>query len=244
MFKSALRLLFRCLLLLGGGSAVQAQGVEAGPAFTIFLRSRIEWDEMKEVRAALGPRVRISGRTIDLRGGCISGKALKHPRQRQDEASVGVRIRIKGFTLQNGYVDDIPGGLIVLAPEVTLRNLTFTRAGEDFVSNAKDNAEGFRVLECRFHNDKNGDKSIQANDGRGLVIQGNYLTGGRTGIRIQKKDARRQGGTAVVEGNFFDSMNTAVNAAGKVTVWLGQNHYRKVWAEIRKDGSGVKVVRR
>ena len=239
-----------CLLLLvwtmgfTGVREAVAEESGRGGAFTINLRGRPEWNEMRDVRAALGPRVLISERTVDLRGGRLSGKALKHPRNRQDERSVGLRIRIKGFTLKNGYVEDIPGGVIVMAPQVTLQNLTFNKGGEDFVSNEKDRAEGFRVLGCRFYNRGEGDKSIQANDGRGLVIRGNFIYGGTTAIRIQKKDAKKQGGTAIVESNVFEGMDTAINAAGKVTVLLGDNQLRQVATEISKDGSGVRIVRR
>jgi len=212
-------------------------------AFTITLRGHPEWKNMKDVRADLGPRVGISGKTVDLRGGRISGKFLKHPRRSQDESSLAVRIRIKGFTLKNGLVDDIPGGLLVQVPNVTLQNLTFTTAGEDFVSNEKDRSEGLKVLGCRFFNNKKGDKSIQANDARGLVITGNLISGGTTAIRIQKKNAKKQGGRAIIEANRFMGMDTAINAAGKVTVALRNNVFQKVSSEIKIDGSQVKIAR-
>jgi len=235
------------LLLLNGGGLVRAGAAElergGAPAFTITLRGNPEWKDMKEVRADLGRGVVISGRTVDLQGGRISGKALKHPKNSQNENSVGVRIRIKGFTLKNGFVDDIPGGLIVFAPDVTLQNLTFTQAGEDFVSNEKDRSPGFRVMGCRFFNNKHGDKSIQANDGRGLIVAGNLISGGTTAIRIQKKNARKQGGTAVVEANRFDRVDTAVNAAGRLTVFYRNNVFDRVSTGLKTEGPDVRIVR-
>jgi hypothetical protein len=216
---------------------------EAPPTFTITLRGQPTWNRMEEVRADLGPDVLISGRTVDLRGARISGKKLKHPRRPQDENSVGVRIGIKGFTLKNGFVDDIPGGLIAHAPRVTFQNLTFSAAGEDFVSNMRDSSEDFRVLGCRFFNNKKGDKSIQANDARGLVIAGNLICSGTTAIRIQKKNAKKQGGRAIVESNRFHQVNTAVNAAGRVTLFLRNNIYEAVSTELKTDGAGVKLAR-
>jgi hypothetical protein len=230
--------LFSLLLLACFGSQADA----ADPAFKISLRGRPAWKSLKDVRADLGPDVLISGKTVDLRGAIITGKFLKHPRNSQDEASVGVRIHIKGLTLKNGFIEDIPGGLIAMAPDVTLQSLTFTRAGEDFVSNEKDRSPGFRVLGCRFFNNKNGDKSIQANDARGLVVSGNLIFGGTTALRIQKKNAKRQGGTAIVEANTFQEVSTAVNAAGSVTILLRANAFKNVRTKITRDGDQVQVV--
>jgi len=235
-----------CLLLLAGlRSTTRAAGParETPPPFTIMLRGHPTWNRMEAVRADLGPDVLISGRTVDLRGARISGKKLQHPRRSQDEKSIGVRIGIKGFTLTNGIVDDIPGGLIVHAPHVTFQNLTFSAAGEDFVSNMRDSSEGFRVLGCRFFNSKKGDKSIQANDARGLIIAGNLICSGTTGIRIQKKNAKKQGGHAIVESNRFHEVNTAINAAGRITLVLRNNIYDAVSTELKTDGGGVKLAR-
>ena len=233
------------LLLVCLGSTLMAAepAPEAPPSFTITLRGHPSWNRMEDVRTDLGPHVLITGRTVDLRGARISGKKLKHPRRSQDENSIGVRIGIKGFTLKNGFIDDIPGGLIAHAPRVTLQNLTFSAAGEDFVSNMRDSSEGFRILGCRFFNNKKGDKSIQANDARGLVIAGNLILGGTTAIRIQKKNAKKQGGRAIVEANRFYQVGTAINAAGRVTLLLRNNIYEAVNTELERDGSGVKLAR-
>ena len=238
-YQTFLQIFFVAAVSCSAPDVAAAPG--ARPAYKIALRGRPEWNNMKDVRADLGPDVGISGRIVDLRGALVSGKFLKHPRHSQDESSLGVRIRIAGLTLKNGFLDDIPGGLMVQVPGVTLQNLTFTTAGEDFVSNVKDCSDGLRVIGCQFFNSQKGDKSIQANDARGLVVVGNLISRGTTAIRIQKKNAKKQGGRAIVEANRFMEMDTAINAAGKVTVVLRNNVFQSVSSKIKIDGSRVRI---
>jgi len=82
----------------------------------IFLRDGVlDWSDMETVRRAVQGIGRIRENILDLRGGVLDGSKITHPKNAQTEDARGIRMNIPGFTLINGYVNDIPGGIIVNA---------------------------------------------------------------------------------------------------------------------------------
>jgi hypothetical protein len=198
---------------------------------------------MQDVQKDLGSKVKITGNTVDLMGGRLSGKNLKHPSNSQDENSVGVKIHIDNFTLKNFIAEDIPGGLVIFSKNVTIQDgLFLCKDQEDAVSNMKDVALGTSIINCKFYGGANNDKLIQGNDGRDLLIKNNKLFNAITGMRIQKRNAVKQGGVANVIGNTFTNVDTAINASGKVTVNTKDNTFNNVREKYKTDSSDVKFV--
>jgi hypothetical protein len=197
---------------------------------------------MDDVRRDLGNKVKITGNTVDLMGGKISGRKLKQPSNPQDEGSVGVKIRIKGLTLKNGVAEGIPGGFLCYNEDITFQKIVFLKAGEDFVSNLKDIAPGTRVIDCKFYGNSDSDKLLQGNDGRDFYVKGNTFSSAITGIRVQKKDAKKQGGTAQILNNKFVGIDTAVNAAGNVRVIVRGNSFDGVREKYKTDSDKVKFI--
>lgn len=226
----------------GPGNGVEPPKSEISSSFTTYLKGQPDWESVEDVKRDLGTKVSISGNTVDLKGGKISGKKLKHPSNSQDEGAVGVKIRIKGFTLKNGIIEDLPGGLICYAENITFQNLVVHKIGEDAISNLKDIAKGTRIINCKFYGNANSDKILQGNDGRDFYVRGNLLSSAITGIRVQKKNAQRQGGTAQVIDNQFIGVDTAINAAGEVRVIVKGNTFEKVREKYKTDSDKVKFI--
>lgn len=207
------------------------------PAFsapgTIYLEGEPVWNTLAEVRAAIGTKGRLVGNTLDLQGYAIDGRRLKQPKRVQDEKAVPLRVNIDGFTLKNGTVRNIPGGIVVKADSTRWENLIFRDIGEDALSTIKDAGEETVVKNCRFYNRSekdSGDKSLQLNDARDAVVEGCYFTGGITALRLQESSAKAKKVTAWLRGNTFENVPTAANVAGPTTVIEGGN----VWKNVRK----------
>jgi hypothetical protein len=226
----------------GPGVGVKAPSVT--PKYTVFLKGEPEWKTMEDVKKDLkGSGAKIIGTTVDLAGGKISGAKLKHSANQNDEQSIGVKVRIDGFTLKRGMLEDLPGGIIVYAEDVTFEDLIVLKIGEDGLSNGRDVSPNTRIINCKLYGTAQNDKGIQLNDGRGAEIKNCFISGGITGARIQKKAAAKQNGTATVTGNTFKNVDTAINCAGEVTVIFKNNKFEGVNTEAKVDGDGVKIIR-
>ena len=221
-------------------SVVQPPSVT--PKYTVYLKGTPDWSSMQDVQKDLGSKVKITGNTVDLGGGKISGKNLKHPSNSQDENSVGVKIHIDNFTLKNGILEDIPGGLISFAKNVTFENLTILKIGEDALSSIKDVSPGTSIINCKIYGNAASDKLIQGNDGNKFLVKNNKLFNAITGIRVQKKDAKFSQSQSLITGNTFTNVDTAINASGKATVTVKDNTFNNVREKYKTDSSDVKFV--
>lgn len=212
----------------GGGPSEGVKHPDVKPAKTVYLTGTPQWKTMDEVKKALGSAATISGTKVDLKGNAISGKKIKHPSNSQDEDSIPLKIQIEKFSLENGIIRDIPGGVVVKSNFNTFKNLTFIESGEDFISTYTDGAKGTVVDKCKFYNDRDGDKSGQFNSAVDTTIKNSYFTGGITAIRLQESSSKQKDVRAYVEGNEFVKVPTAVNGDGDLTIYAHGNSYDNV----------------
>jgi hypothetical protein len=98
------------------------------------------------------------------------------------------------------------------------------------------------VWECQFYNRKEGDKSLQLNDGRNAQVVKCFFTGGTTAIRLVESTSKFKGQKSSVDLCSFENLDTAVNVDGHTTVFAGNNSYKKVVTEW-KLGPNAKVKR-
>lgn len=227
---------------LGSGGPSRAALIpfpDARPAKRIHIKeSQIVWRTMDDVRAAL-PGGSIKGKVVDLGGRELTGDQLPHPKNKQDEKSLGIRIYVEGLTIKNGHVRDLPGGLIAFAENVTLMDLLFREIGEDAVSNQKDRSRGFRLVRCQFEDtNRTGDKAGQVNDGREAVVEDCEFRGFETALRIGESTAKKSG-AAEVRGTTFDGAATAINVDGRTKLTLRNNVYRRVGLALKKGNATV-----
>lgn len=212
------------------------------PKFTIFLTTKTNtWNDMDDVRLACkGKAVRISGTTLDLMGGQISGSKLPQPDNEDDEDSVPLRTRIPGFTLMNGSVRGIPGGIVFREKGCTFTDLIFLQIGEDALSNIVDDSPNSAIKRCSFFGAS--DKSGQWNDARNLVVEDCLFVGGITGCRIQKSSTKYKGiKVKSFKRNRFVSCDTAVNCSGGVTMTAENCKYEDVRLH-GKESNGASFI--
>jgi hypothetical protein len=204
------------------------------PPIIYLTPTTLDWNTPDDILLACkGKPIILNGKTLDLNGCTLSGFRLPHPRDKQDETALPLRLRLPGFTLKNGIIRDIPGGIWCRGKAITLSSLTFLEIGEDACSNDMDTSPDWSVLDCTFTGAT--DKSIQANDGRGLSLRNNTITGGITGVRIQKKATRYKNSTTrLLLNNKFINCQTAWNIAGGIIARAAENSYkniRKIWVQ-------------
>ncbi len=201
------------------------------PPGTSYLSGEPVAASMSELSSLFKSRGKVSGKTLDLQGNAISGKNIKHPKNRQDEKAIPLRLRIDGLTIKNGIFRDIPGGTVNEGDNVTVENCLFIEPGEDFISTPKDKAPGLRIINCKFYNipeKDGGDKSIQLNDARNARIEKTYVTGGITAIRLQESTAAARNVKVTVKDCTFENVLTGVNVDGYTKVTESGNTFRNV----------------
>ncbi len=208
----------------------------------IYLESRdLIWNDMDDVRRALGDDVKISGNRVNLRGAVLNGSKLSRSGNGQDENAPALTIRIPGFELGNGWVDDIPGGAVVKEKANRFENLKFINIGEYALSTVGKDASHLLITLCEFWNDAEGDKSVQLNQAYGAILEDCRIVGGITALRVQKDSYGTTGVNCLVRRCKFEGNETGVNVAGKATARLQSctfTNVRKKWV----TGSGSKVT--
>jgi len=200
------------------------------------------WSTVEEARKALGNSVAIVGKVIDLKGGVIDGTKLPRPKDSQNENAIALVIAGSNFTLTNGWVRGIPGGIVVKRENCAFEKLKFIDIGEDALSTVGEDATGIRISSCEFWNDRDGDKSIQLNQAYGSTIRNCRIVGGVTGARIQKDSYKTPNVTCVISGTTFEGCETGFNVAGKATVRLTDSKFKNVKKQY-VTGSGSRVLK-
>lgn len=236
-------LLFLCVMLLSSCvSAGPKDGVKPPsftPKYTIKLTGTPVWNNIDDVTEATNGKIKIIGNVIDLQGGCLDGSKLKKSSNSQDESNTPIKLRISDCTLMNGYIRDVPGGIIVQTPNVTIENMLFTGISEDYVSNIKDKSYNFKILNCKFYNNSRGDKSCQVNGAVGAIVKDCYITGGITAIRIGESTSTKHG-NANVENCTVEQVPTFLNVDGKTQVYVKNNKLINVNKKyVTREGSNV-----
>ena len=216
-----------CLSTGGGGPSNGTAAPKVDPPSTIYLSGEPVWRTLDDVKLATGSKGKLIGNVLDLMGCAISGKRIKHPKNSQDEKSLPLRIYIKGFTIRNGIIRDIPGGIVLMSDNCKLQDLLFIDPGEDYVSTPKDSAQSTEITRCKFYN-RNGDKAGQLNDARKAKVIDCYFTGGQTALRIQESTSKSRGVTVTVTDCVFDDVPTGVNVDGYTTVTSSGNTFKGV----------------
>lgn len=220
---------------VGGGSDGAVEGakppvsLKSNSTGVIYLVGEPVWKDLGDVRKVLKGKAQVQGNTLYLGGMTLSGKKMRHPSNSQDERSPALRVDIEGFTIRDGVVDDVPGGIILSGDNMRMIDLTFTNVGEDALSSIKDTAQGTVVRGCRFYNGKRGDKSLQLNDGRDTLTVSNYFTGGMTAMRLVESTSKNKNQKAQILNNKFENVRTAVNVDGTTTVTASGNVYQNVF---------------
>lgn len=214
------------------------------PAFVSYLRGKPDWRDAGDIRGDLGPKVTIieksGGVILDLNKGEINGSKLEKPGGQQDENAVGVKTRIKNFTIRNGYVKGLPGGIVSFAPDTTFQKLIFTKIGEDAVSNQREIAPRTTVDNCEFYN-FGGDKNLQLNSGNGAIVRNSKFYNGVTSVRIQETETPNNKGESLVENCLFQNVETGVNVGGQNVATLKNNEFKNVDKPFVK-GPKAKVI--
>ena len=236
-------LLFLCVMLLSSCvSAGPKDGVKPPnfvPRYTIKLTGTPVWNSINDIKEATNGKIKITGNIIDLQGGCLDGSKLKKSSNSQDESNTPIKIQITDCILKNGYVRDVPGGIIVQTPNVTIEDMLFTGISEDFVSNLKDKSYNFKIINCKFYNNSKGDKSCQVNGAVGLIVEGCYITGGITAIRIGESTSTNHG-KAIVKNCTIEKVPTFLNIDGKTQVYVKNNMLKNVNKKyVTHEGSNV-----
>lgn len=201
----------------------------------------LEWDSLKAVQKVLRGYATILGHTVDLRGMCISGANILRSRHRDDEKAPGIKIKNIPLHLTNGWITDIPGGLMVYSPHCRFSELKFLNSGEDFLSTVGENAIGIRISRCDFWNDKDGDKSIQLNQAKEAVLNDVKIVGGITGIRVQKDSYKTSDVMPYMKRMKFIGCQTGLNVAGGATVRMSESSFQNV-GEKWVTGKGARVI--
>lgn len=227
--------------LFGGRPSLPPAPVPSESAKRIFLRNEaLTWKSMNDVKTFFGDRVKITNRTVDLMGAVLSGKKLKRSGNSQNENAPAVTIAFGGLVLCNGWVDDIPGGIVVKESYCSFEKLKFINIGEDAVSTVGEDADGIRISGCEFWN-AGGDKSIQLNQAFAAIISDTRIVGGITGIRVQKDSYLTTGVNCILRGVTFEGCETGINVAGRAVVRLQSPTFKNVkkkWV----TGNGCKVI--
>jgi hypothetical protein len=214
----------------------------------IYLRDGdLDWSNIEAVRRALNGKGQIKSAlhgnyVLDLGGAVLDGSKITHPKNSQSEDALGIRISMSGFSIHNGWVEDIPGGIIVDALSCYFQKLKFLKPGEDFLSTGK-KGKGIFILECEFWNDRGGDKSIQLNQALMAYLRNILIVGGITGLRVQKASYNTPQVTVMANGMRFVGCECGINVDGGAVVRLSGGKFenvKKKW--VSGDKQGGKVV--
>jgi hypothetical protein len=200
----------------------------------------LDWSSADKIRRALKGKATLDGYRIDLKGAVLDGRRITHPKDSQSEGSLGIRLKVNGITLTNGWVSDIPGGILVMATQCRFTSLKFINIGEDALSTNEDGTN-VTLRSCEFWN-AGGDKAGQMNQALGAVLSDIKIVGGITGLRVQKASYGTPQVTVMVDGIEFIGCECGMNIDGKATVRLHGGKFanvKKKWIFGTKGGGKV-----
>lgn len=161
----------------------------------------------------------------NLQGTILDGSNQSGDGSQNEDQEPLFRARVP-LIVKNGFVQKNKNAMIFYAKDSGIERITFTDIGEDAVATSK-GAYNFKVINCEFINDRNGDKSVQLNEAKDALVSGNLIFSGRTCIRIGDSGISSSNDVAAVKGNRFVGCETGINAS-KITVSESGNRFESV----------------
>ncbi len=176
----------------------------------------------------------------DLGGGILNG-SKQRGNGGQDENQEPLFRASTSLVLQNGFVLNNKNGAGFSKPNSGVRNVTWLNVGEDAVYTSK-GAHNFLIENCQFINKRSGDKSIQANEAKGLKMFNNLVYGGITCARIGSKAAgNRPTDIAEAGGNRFVGCEAAYNISSITLRIVRKDTYEGVdEREVLAEGAKIR----
>lgn len=219
-----------CALLASCASDGPRAGVsppKVTPTYRVYPTGEPTYTSMAQLKKAF-PKATVTGNTIDFKGGEINGKKMKHLSNSQDENNPYIKFAVPNLHIKNFIANDVPGGLMIAAPNCRMSNGVFLDVGEDAFS-TNENGGGLNCDKLRIYNTSGeGDKSGQFNSADKGSLTNSYITGGITGLRIEKKGYNNKDVRFTSTGNTFEDVDTAHNVSGDTKVLAKYNTYIKV----------------
>lgn len=164
--------------------------------------------------------------TWDLRGGILDGKNQRGDGGQNEDQEPLFRAQMS-LILKNGFVRNNKNAALFFKPNSGVDKITWLNVGEDAVATMR-GAINFTARNCEAINSSKGDKSFQFNEGEGLIVENNYISGGITGMRIGTSGINTPSDTAYVDNNRFYNVDTAHNVESITVKELGPSIYDKV----------------
>lgn len=194
------------------------------------------WDIRDEGDLPKIGKVSKSGGVIvwDLQGAILDGKNQKGNGD-QDESQEPLFRAHTSLVVKNGFVQNNKNSMAFFKGKSGIEKLTFTNIGEDAIV-VQPGAEGLTIKNCEFLNTRDtGDKSIQLNSAKGVVVEGTTIYRGIT--CIAGKGAK--GDTLTLKNNKFVGCDTGMNAT-RITVKMVGNTFEKVRLEFKGQDGAVR----
>lgn len=175
----------------------------------------------------------------DLNGGILRGDKQSGDGGQSEDQEPLIRVRIP-LLIKDGFVQKNKDALTFYKPDSGIEKITFTNIGEDAVA-TWDGAYRFRVEDCEFINDREGDKSIQLNEAKDAIIRNNVIFSGITGARVGSSDFTSISEIAKARENSFFGVDTAYNVS-KITLDVDESSDKYEGVRLRyKTSNGAKV---
>lgn len=175
----------------------------------------------------------------DLNGGVLRGDKQSGDGGQSEDQEPLMRVKIP-LLIKDGFVKNNKDAITFYGPDSGIDRITFLDVGEDAVATSR-GAYRVTVKDSEFINNRKGDKSIQLNEAKDALIDGNLIYSGRTGARIGDSDTTSVKELAKARNNHFIGVDTAYHAS-KITVDVneGSDKYEKVRQKF-KTSNGAKI---
>jgi hypothetical protein len=172
---------------------------------------------------------------VDMKGSILDGIKQKGDGGQSESQTPLFRAKVP-LVLKNGFIRNNKDAATFYAPNSGVEKVTWLTVGEDAVATAP-GAKNFKIENCEFINNKNGDKSIQLNEANGARIYNNLIYGGITGVRLGEAKTTESRNKAFCSKNIFVDVDTAWNIA-KMSLKVEQpNEYIGVRVPFKTTGS-------
>lgn len=180
---------------------------------------------------------KVDGKVWDLRGNIIDGRKQSGDGGQGEDQEPLARVYIP-LIIRNGFIQNNKNAILFYGKQSGVERITWLTIGEDAVATMK-GAVGFIVEDCEFINKREGDKSIQLNEGDGAKIVDNLIYSGTTGVRIGDNNTTSVSDQAYAANNRFVGVDTAYHASKITLNILGGDKYEKVRTKFKTANGAV-----